>query len=440
MMILNKLFKLLKSIILLSFLLFNYQPTLAAGLEYVSVDVEGRGASVREAIDIALTEAIGRVNGKSIESSTLLITQEKSVQDNEDSDYYSSQEYQDTIASKTKGQVKEYSIISKNKENDSEFWVVKLKATIAKYNVSKSAKRKRIAVLPLQARGDCCTMIGQSANPVFASEELSRGLSNSLVQSRKFTVLDRDYINERSSEKDVLRSGEVPSEELAKLGQELFSDYIMVGTITTAKVSEITKTMRTNNMSFKEMSGIIQFSYRIIDVPTSQVKFSSNATINVSNSELKEEGVSNQNAPGELLYALINVGAKKIGQNVLNAIFPVLVESLKGNYVVLGQGGETIKKGQRMQLILRGEKVIDSYTRESLGRSEEVIGEIEITGVTSKQSYGKVISSAKEDLESLFKPKMMLVRPFSDSKNKEQQKKEIKNKREDRKKKFNEDW
>ena len=112
MMILNKLFKLLKSIILLSFLLFNYQPTLAAGLEYVSVDVEGRGASVREAIDIALTEAIGRVNGKSIESSTLLITQEKSVQDNEDSDYYSSQEYQDTIASKTKGQVKEYSIIS----------------------------------------------------------------------------------------------------------------------------------------------------------------------------------------------------------------------------------------------------------------------------------------------------------------------------------------
>ena len=116
MMILNKLFKLLKSIILLSFLLFNYQPTLAAGLEYVSVDVEGRGASVREAIDIALTEAIGRVNGKSIESSTLLITQEKSVQDNEDSDYYSSQEYQDTIASKTKGQVKEYSIISKNKE------------------------------------------------------------------------------------------------------------------------------------------------------------------------------------------------------------------------------------------------------------------------------------------------------------------------------------
>ena len=108
--------------------------------------------------------------------------------------------------------------------------------------------------------------------------------------------------------------------------------------------------------------------------------------------------------------------------------------------MVLGQGGETIKKGQRMQLILRGEKVIDSYTRESLGRSEEVIGEIEITGVTSKQSYGKVISSAKEDLESLFKPKMMLVRPFSDSKNKEQQKKEIKNKREDRKKKFNEDW
>ena len=93
-----------------------------------------------------------------------------------------------------------------------------------------------------------------------------------------------------------------------------------------------------------------------------------------------------------------------------------------------------------MQLILRGEKVVDSYTKESLGRSEEIIGEIEITGVTSKQSYGKIISSTKENLESLFKPKMMLVRPFSDSQNKEQQKKEIKKNREERKKKFDEDW
>ena len=412
----------------------------SASIDYVSVEAEGTGVSLKEAIDQALTEAIGRVNGKSIESSTLLKTSEKVEETNENSDYYVSQEYQDTIASKTKGQVKEYSILSKNQENEGKNWVVKVKATIAKYKISKSALRKRIAVLPLQARGDCCQTMGSGANPKFVAEELSRGLSNALVQSRKFTVLDRDYISERSSEKNVLNSGEVPPEELAKLGQVLFSDYIMVGTITTAKATEITKTMQTNNMTFQELKGIVQFSYRIIDVPTSQIKFSSNASITISNNELKKEGLSNQNSPAEILYGLINIGAKRIGENVLNAIFPILVESIKGKYLVLGQGGETVKKGQRMQLILRGEKITDSYTKESLGRSEEVIGEIEITGVTPKQSYAKVISSTKEGLESLFKPKMMLVRPLSKSQDLKKKKEELEKKRGERKKKFEEDW
>ena len=423
-----------------SLLMLVVLPLSSASIDYVSVDTEGRGATLKEAIDQALTEAIGRVNGKSIESSTLLKTSEKLVESNENSDYYASQEYQDTIASKTKGQVKEYSVLSKNQENDGRTWVVKVKATIAKYKVSKSAQRKRIAVLPLQARQGCCKTLGSEANPKFVSEELSRGLSNSLVQSRKFTVLDRDYIAERSSEKNVLNSGEVPPEELAKLGQELFSDYIMVGTITTANVSEVTKTMRTNNMTFQELNGMIQFSYRIIDVPTSQIKFSSNASISITNNEIKKEGLSNKNSPAEILYGLINIGSKRIGEHVLNAIFPILVESIKGKYLVLGQGGETVKKGQRMQLILRGEKITDSYTKESLGRSEEVIGEIEITGVTPKQSYAKVISSTKEGLESLFKPKMMLVRPLSKSEDMKKKKEDLNKKREERKKKFEEDW
>ena len=107
---------------------------------------------------------------------------------------------------------------------------------------------------------------------------------------------------------------------------------------------------------------------------------------------------------------------------------------------MLGQGGETVKKGQRMQLILRGEKITDSYTKESLGRSEEVIGEVEITGVTAKQSYAKVISATKDRLEALFKPKTMLVRPVSKSQDLKKKREELNKKREERKKKFEEDW
>ena len=415
------------------------QHVVGSSLEYVKIETESTGVSVKEAIDSALVQAIERVNGKSMESSSFLKTIEISEQKNNDSNYFSSQEYQDEIQSKSKGQIKSYDILSKNKMSDSSLWVVRVSAIIAKYKVSKSAKRKRIAVLPFQARGDCCMMMGAETNPAFAAQELSRGLSNSLVQSRKFTVLDRDYIQERSSEKKML-SGDVPSQELAKLGQELFSDYILVGTITTAQTKEVVRSMRTNNMTFQEIQGVVQVSYRIIDVPTSQVKFSSNATVNISNSELIKIGITNQNSPTEIMYSTLNLGSKKIGETILNAIFPILVESIKGNVVILGQGGESISRGQQMQLILRGDKIMDSYTKESLGRSEEVIGMIKITSVTPKQAYGNIINTTKDNLEELFKPKMILVRPLTDEFNKEQQKIKIEKKRAEQKKKFDEDW
>ncbi|SVD87607.1 uncharacterized protein METZ01_LOCUS440461, partial [marine metagenome] len=67
----------LKHLLFLGLILGFGTPSLGAGIEYVSVEVEGRGESLKTAIDDALTQAIGRVNGVSIESSTLLKTLEK---------------------------------------------------------------------------------------------------------------------------------------------------------------------------------------------------------------------------------------------------------------------------------------------------------------------------------------------------------------------------
>ena len=69
--------KRLTYLLLLGFILGFSVPSLGAGIEYVSVEAEGRGESLKRAIDDALTQAIGRVNGISIESSSLLKTSEK---------------------------------------------------------------------------------------------------------------------------------------------------------------------------------------------------------------------------------------------------------------------------------------------------------------------------------------------------------------------------
>ena len=82
--------------------------------------------------------------------------------------------------------------------------------------------------------------------------------------------------------------------------------------------------------------------------------------------------------------------------------------------------------GQQFRLIQYGEKVRDSYTKESLGKKETIIGMVEITEVTPKMSYAKIINSSVQDLTSIFKPKSFIVRsiPESAKRNNNQKKQE----------------
>ena len=94
------------------FVLLISSITISANTEIVKIEVEGMGPSLQSAIDQGLTEAMGRVNGRSIESEVLSKTTETVNIKNQTEDYLSSSEYQDEIKSKTKGVVDSYNVIS----------------------------------------------------------------------------------------------------------------------------------------------------------------------------------------------------------------------------------------------------------------------------------------------------------------------------------------
>ena len=98
---------------------------------------------------------MGRVNGRSIESEVLSKTSETLSVKNQTEEYLSSTEYQDEIKSKTKGVVESYNLISSEQLEKNVYKVV-LSVSVIKFKASKSSNRKRIAVLPLRARGGCC--------------------------------------------------------------------------------------------------------------------------------------------------------------------------------------------------------------------------------------------------------------------------------------------
>ena len=407
--------------------------SLFGNTEVVNIQVEGLGTSERNAIDLALTEAMGRVNGRSIESEVLSQTSETTKSDNDSFEYLGSEEYQNEIKSKTKGVVESYNLISSGKDATG-LYRVKLSVSVIKFKPSKSANRKRIAVLPLQVRNNCCRVGSTSINGEALGPEVTAAVSAYLVQTRKFTVLDRAYEGQASTERDRLAGANVPITELAKLGQSLVADYVLVGTINNIVLREQERKLSTVDRIVKSIQGNVAISYRIIDVPTGQVKFAE-----TYNKRISGEIKSLEDAAQASLEAA-QLTASNIGLKILEAIYPFVIESIDGDQVTIGTGGDVIQVGQQFRLIQYGEKVRDSYTKESLGRKELVIGMVEITEVTPKISYGKIINTSVKDLQSKFKPKSFIIRSVPEGAKKSNNIKKQKEMRKKIEEEFDEGW
>jgi len=370
-----------------------------AGVQYVEVEAEGSGINLGDAINSALVEAIGRINGKSIESASVMQSLQVEVSSNEGSDYFSSDAFAKQVVENTKGAVSGYEIISKN-EGENGIWNVVLRTKIAKYEKSVGSDRKRIAIMPIRSGRPSFKFSGIDISDEEVTRVLSQSISNYLTQTRKFTVLDREYMDEASSELAIIGDA-TPVEEIARLGQKMVADYILVGTIEKINYSKLTKQMRTSTKEVTYGSGEVELGFKLIEVATQQVFVSDKAT-----STLQDEGRMDSR---RALSTLSDKAAEKLSQIVMGQIYPIMVISVSGDEVVFNQGGNSLIKGERYKIYQYGEKMYDPYTKEYLGRRESPIGVVEITGGNAKQSYGRIVESSI-DVAANFEDKKFIIR------------------------------
>ena len=104
-----------------------------------------------------------------------------------------------------------------------------LEVVVAKFKRSAQLNRKRLAVVPFRIDPSISARNGD-----ITGEAFGQSLITFLTQTRKFALLDRDYLAEQQAELGIVTSGQTPIEELAKLGQMVSADMVLVGTITKA--------------------------------------------------------------------------------------------------------------------------------------------------------------------------------------------------------------
>lgn len=389
-------------------------------MEHKVVQSEGRGETLGEAITQALVEAIGRVNGQSVENESMLKTSQLYELKNDEESLAQSEELKERLKTHTKGVVEEYDILNQSEEDGLK--VVTLSVKVLKFVRSQNSNRKRIAVFPFNVSGKAFMVGSEPSNPDDVIRKLNQSIATQLVQSRRFTVLDRNFIAEISNEKEMILSGDVATEEMVKLGEELVADFVLVGTIEDLRVNVRRSLSRLTQREILKFDGFLNVGYRVLDVATRQVKFADVVKLNLGDAELKS--LAPTMASDELESGLIDNASAYVGSKVLDAIYPVLVVMARGDILTLGQGGEGVRKGDQVEVYQYGEPIRDPYTKESLGREEILVAIAEITRVNPKTSLARLVE-ADMDLEAEFEERKFVCRfiepdkPFEDPQEKE---------------------
>lgn len=272
------------------------------------------------------------------------------------------------------------------------YWKVRVRADIAQYRAPDEQGRPKIVVAQPHVRsGSYAVGDGRVASEDVAAAIRAR-LNDTLTQTKRFIVLDREFGEEMQAEIDHINSGNVRLQDTARLGQQLATDLILIPTIERFEYPRSVRNLRMSDRQVSSYSGGGRITLRLINATTGEVVMSDSF-----DHQLASTGPSTlpRVVDGKgMAAAMMESLSGQIGTAIITEIFPVSVVAMTGDQVVLSQGGDTLKVGQRWQAVMLGEELKDPQTGRSLGRNESPCCTIRVDRVASQTSYGTIEGGA----------------------------------------------
>ncbi|AWH31823.1 MULTISPECIES: CsgG/HfaB family protein [Stenotrophomonas] len=268
------------------------------------------------------------------------------------------------------------------------YWKVRVRAQIAQYRApDEQGKPKIVVALPRTKSGSYAVGDGRvDAGEV--ADAIRARLSDTLTQTQRFIVLDREFGDELQAEIDHINSGNVRLQDTARIGQQLATDLILIPTIERFEYPRSVRNLRMSDRQVTSYSGGGRITLRLVNATTGQVVMSDSFDHQLASTgpSTLPRVVNGRNMAASMMESL----SGQIGTTIVTTLFPVSVVSVDGDQVVLSQGGETLQAGQRWQAVRLGEELKDPQTGRSLGRSEHPCCTIRVDRVAAQTSYGTI--------------------------------------------------
>jgi len=239
-----------------------------------------------------------------------------------------------------------------------------------------------MVVLPFRSAGTAATVYGKKAIPGPYCEEISRKLNDCLTQTRRFTMLNREFDADVQAELSRLKLENSASVNVGRFRQLLVTDYMVVGTLKVFDSPAASSNPYTGTVSASD-GPFVEISYRVILVPTSQQKWAN--TFMVPYSMAGGGGIE------VMMSVALEAAADRICEEIISNVYPVRVTAKTRFELVLNQGGRNLRAGETLEVFRATQAISDVTTGESLGAAEEMIARARVTRVTPKLSYAQVV-------------------------------------------------
>ncbi len=240
---------------------------------------------------------------------------------------------------------------------------------------------------------------------------------DSLAQTGRFRLVERTELASVLGEQDLVASGRIAKPSGAETGNVLGAEFLVQLVITDYETKTSGTDKGVGGLVFSKIplfggvkagssTGRVGLNIRLIDAETSEITFTKQIEAVIKESNLAFGGVA-WGSGGALGGFMSSYSKTPVGQAVIAGINQAVFELIKqvgakppeGSivkadalqiYTNLGQ--DSVAVGDRLQVLRKGEELIDPETGISLGGISTVIGEIEVTQVQEKFSIASPVS------------------------------------------------
>lgn len=292
-----------------------------------------------------------------------------------------------------------------------------------------AGRKARLGVLPVDNTSDVGSFTVTSAHgtsevnlgggqvPVNGIEAM---VISALSDSNRFRLVERTELGSVMGEQDLAASGRVAAPSGAAtgniLGAEILVQFVItdyqdntsgtdggvVGGLLSSKVPVL------GGLKAGKSEGVVGMNMRLIDAETSEIVFTKQIEASLKKTTFGVGGIG-FGSDGALGGFISKYKETPIGQAVMAGINQSVFELIKevgsrpaeGSvikadasqvYVNLGEG--SVSAGDRLQVVRKGEELIDPETGISLGAETTSLGEIEVATVNEKFSIARPVSVA----------------------------------------------